>query len=867
MRLFNNVADRRYDLPSSGSMGCIVTGDDTISTTYDIIIHSQSDRPQLIKITRYMDTHMQGDVHSRADIIARVFNIKVHEFVRFLKQDKTFGEVEAYINHNNHHFQIYPFVDMLPSVFPILEQMKSNFSVMPMAIHNGISMLHAISNYLYTIEFQKRGLPHCHTLLWVNSSDRIKNPIDIDRYITAELSDPINEAELYETITSCMIHGPCGPLNEKAPCMRDGKCTKHFPRHFVDSTFFDREGYVRYKRSAYAHHTTRYGQVVDNGYVVPYNKRLCSRFRAHINVEYCGWNMLIKYLFKYISKGADRIRYTLQKAESTNQSSTALPTTSHNRPENEDICVVNEVQNFLDGRYICPHEAAWRILDFRIHQCHPVVQILTVHEENMQQWMFNEENTIPEVLSNPNSSITTLLAWFESNARDAKGHDLTYLDYPKSYKWEKSSKSWSRRIYESSKTVGRLVFVHPTSDELFYLRMLLCHQKGCTSFQDLRTVRGTIYPNFWATCNALGLIGDDIEWLTCFTEASIWATASQLRSLFCHLLLFCEVSNPRLLWDSACDKMKDDYLHTLKLQIPDKNVASAADIIEQQLLHDLDNILCSAVPSKSMGDFGLPVPSADVIGILRNRLLLEELSYDREGLMKEHNELVPKLNSDQRSVYNTVGSSIENKKQILMFVYGHGGTGKTFLWTTILSYFRSIGKIVLAVAASGIASLLLPSGTTTHSRFKIPIDLTDKKSCDIKKRSFLGELMQRTTLIIWDEAPMSDRRCFEFLDRSLRDVLDCDQQPFGGISMLLGGDFRQTLPVVPKSTRSEIIALTLPSSYLWPYFTVRILHTNMRLQSSDITTQNSMSTSTFARWLLAIGDRIIGIPDKDDPCD
>ncbi|CAI9280717.1 unnamed protein product [Lactuca saligna] len=313
--------------------------------------------------------------------------------------------------------------------------------------------------------------------------------------------------------------------------------------------------------------------------------------------------------------------------------------------------------------------------------------------------------------------------------------------------------------------------------------------------------------------------------------------------------------------------MKDDYLHTLKLQIPDKNVGSTADIIEQQLLHDLDNMLRSAVPSKSMGDFGLPVPSSDVIGILQNRLLLEELRYDREGLMKEHNELVPKLNSDQRSVYNTVVSSIENKKQILMFVYGHGGTGKTFLWTTILSYFRSIGKIVLAVAASGIASLLLPSGTTAHSRFKIPIDLTDKKSCDIKKRSFLGELMQRTTLIIWDEAPMSDRRCFEFLDRSLRDVLDCDQQPFGGISMLLGGDFRQTLPVVPKSTRSEIIALTLPSSYLWPYFTVRILHTNMRLQSSDITTQNSMSTSAFARWLLAIGDGIIGIPDKDDPRD
>lgn len=168
---------------------------------------------------------------------------------------------------------------------------------------------------------------------------------------------------------------------------------------------------------------------------------------------------------------------------------------------------------------------------------------------------------------------------------------MTYLDYPKSYKWDKISKSWGRRVYESSKAVGRLVFVHPTCGELFYLRMLLCHQKGCTSFDDLRTVSGTVYPTFRAASNALGLIGDDIEWLTCFTEASVWATASQLRSLFCHLLLFCEVSNPLLLWNTACDQMKDDYLHCLTTEIPDKTVASVAEIVEQQLLHDLEDTL------------------------------------------------------------------------------------------------------------------------------------------------------------------------------------------------------------------------------------------------------------------------------------
>ncbi|CAI9290022.1 unnamed protein product [Lactuca saligna] len=243
------------------------------------------------------------------------------------------------------------------------------------------------------------------------------------------------------------------------------------------------------------------------------------------------------------------------------------------------------------------------------------------------------------------------------------------------------------------------------------------------------------------------------------------------------------------------------------------------------------------------------------------------MSYDKEALQREHDNMLPMLNSEQLSVYNSVISSIENNEQILVFVYGHGGTGKTFLWRTIISHIRSKGKIVLAVAASGIASLLLPSGKTAHSRFKIPIDLTDKKSCDIKKRTSLADLLQRTSLIIWDEAPMSDRRCFEFLDRSLRDVLDCNEKLFGGISVLLGGDFRQTLPVLPRSTRSEIIALTLPCSYLWGSFTVHILHTNMRVNSSERPTSCSTSTSAFTGWLLRIGNGQMGMPDNDDPRD
>ncbi|XP_023751342.1 ATP-dependent DNA helicase RRM3-like [Lactuca sativa] len=206
-----------------------------------------------------------------------------------------------------------------------------------------------------------------------------------------------------------------------------------------------------------------------------------------------------------------------------------------------------------------------------------------------------------------------------------------------------------------------------------------------------------------------------------------------------------------------------------------------------------------------------------------------------------------------------------NKKQFLLFVYGHGGTGKTFLWTTILTYFRSIGKIVLAVATSDIASFLLPFGRTTHSRFNIPHDLPASSICNIRKNTQLGDLLQQTSFIIWDEAPMSDKRCFECLDRTLKYILNNKDLPFGGMSMLLGGDFRQTLPVKLKTTVSEIISSTSPNSYMWPYFTVCKLLLNMLLSTIDSLPSSSTSAANFASWLLDIGNGKLGEPDAADP--
>jgi predicted ATPase len=90
-----------------------------------------------------------------------------------------------------------------------------------------------------------------------------------------------------------------------------------------------------------------------------------------------------------------------------------------------------------------------------------------------------------------------------------------------------------------------------------------------------------------------------------------------------------------------------------------------------------------------------------------------------------------RLNDDQRNTYKTILNAVINKEGKLFFVYGNGGTGKTFVWTTFLSCLQGQGKIVLAVASLRIASLLLLGGRTTHSRFKISIDMQNESTCNI----------------------------------------------------------------------------------------------------------------------------------------
>ncbi|GJX84924.1 ATP-dependent DNA helicase PIF1-like protein [Tanacetum coccineum] len=155
----------------------------------------------------------------------------------------------------------------------------------------------------------------------------------------------------------------------------------------------------------------------------------------------------------------------------------------------------------------------------------------------------------------------------------------------------------------------------------------------------------------------------------------------------------------------------------------------------------------------------MPYPDTRYLTEFGNRLIYDATDYNPVELQSEHERLYVSLTAEQKGVYDTIMHSVDTGTGDVYFLYGYGGTGKTFLWKTLAAGIRRRGDIVLNVASS---------------------------------------------------APMANKLCFEALDHSLQDILrknrhDICAQPFGNMTMVFGGDFRQVLPVIPKGSRQDIV--------------------------------------------------------------
>ncbi|XP_058746103.1 uncharacterized protein LOC131618973 [Vicia villosa] len=444
---------------------------------------------------------------------------------------------------------------------------------------------------------------------------------------------------------------------------------------------------------------------------------------------------------------------------------------------------VDEIKQYLDCRYVSPAEACWRIFSFPIHGRSPSVERLYFHLEGENPVYYTDHELIDEVLDKPN----------------------------------KRYRRWKPR--KRGRTIGRLIWVPPSTGELYYLRMMLMVVKGPTCYEDIKKVGGIVRESYRDACFEMGFLNDDKEYVAAINEAKDWGSGYFLRKLFVTMLLSGTIDRPRHVWEKTWRILSDDMqLSTTKL----KNLT----------LIEIENMM--QLNRRSLHEFkDMPYPDSYVTRHVGNRLIYDEHDYNADNEREKFQNLFAALTDEQRSIFEQIMEAVNKQKGGVFFLHGYGGTGKTYMWRTLSSAIRSKKKIVLTVASSGIASLLLPGGRTAHSKFKIPVPTLDNSTCNIDKDTEHSELFEATNVIIWDEALMAHKNCFEALDKTLKDVMSkkgLANTIFGGKVVVFEGDFRQILPVVPRAGRSDIVHASICSSYVWDYCQVLTLTKNMRLQ-------------------------------------
>ena len=152
--------------------------------------------------------------------------------------------------------------------------------------------------HVYTVEYQKRGLPHVHLIVFLHPAVRLSTPERIDQFLSTEFPDEDADPVLHGLVKTHMVHGPCG-IAHYSPCLNDKKeCSKGFPKPFQEETEISGHSYVKTRRRNTGTTVSVRNVPVDNRSVVSYSPQLLRRYQAHINVECTTGFSAIKYIYK-----------------------------------------------------------------------------------------------------------------------------------------------------------------------------------------------------------------------------------------------------------------------------------------------------------------------------------------------------------------------------------------------------------------------------------------------------------------------------------------------------------------------------------------------------------------------------------------
>ncbi|XP_074360116.1 uncharacterized protein LOC141700196 [Apium graveolens] len=344
---------------------------------------------------------------------------------------------------------------------------------------------------MYVVEFQKKGLPHVHMLIWLDADSKNNLKQNVDKFVSAEIPDPY--------------------------CAR---------------STFDDGGFPIYMRRRTNITVEIRKTEMENQWVVPYNQDLLVKYQCHMNVEiYCHARSL-KYLFKYYLKGHNRATVQVQRKRKR-------------QLNDNDEGGIDEINAYFDGKYLCGAESAYRIFGFPIHHRIISVERLPFHLPGDKNCTFRANEVLGKVASREKNKFSKLEVFF-LNFVDVNAWKYTYDDIPRFNMWNDGERRWSMR--KRGFQIGRLCYAHHSTEEPWFLHLLLTKVRGATSFESFRTVNRVCYSIFRDACKEYGLLDDDKEWHEMLTQASAGGLPPQIRQLFVHIIVNCIVTDLKTLW-------------------------------------------------------------------------------------------------------------------------------------------------------------------------------------------------------------------------------------------------------------------------------------------------------------------------------
>ena len=495
---------------------------------------------------------------------------------------------------------------------------------------------------------------------------------------------------------------------------------------------------------------------------------------------------------------------------------------------------VDEIKEFVNASWYGDTNSCWRLFEFPLNQMSPAVTKLALHLPNQQFVTYDPDRVVDagdlqNVLEAQER--TTLTAFFELNRDDPEANQYTYPEILRHYRWV-ANEGGKKKFFQKRKQrqgtgedlpagqstmLGRIPVIVPTGnpkrEELFHLRLLLHHVPGPKSFEDLKRVpvNGEVkeFETFKQACVERGLCEGDSGPRDTMREACLIQSGRGLRVCFVSMVAHGMVADPKALWEEFQNELSEHYDERPVDYITTPRMIHKALLEIKELLDEYN---------QSMSEHCLPEPDMQLIPQPTvEREYQEEIDRVLAARDTDPDENIKHMNKDQKAVFNEILKSIELKQGRLFAIDAPGGTGKTFLLTTLLDKVRQEGNIAVATAFTGIAAILLPGGRTLHSKLKVPFGehLHEEAHCAFtSKKSGTRKLLSNTDLLIIDEVTMTERMIFRAIDRTLRLIRGSDdktphRKPFGGMTVVISGDWRQTLPVIPRATRDEIVSETL----------------------------------------------------------